>query len=195
MTSVLHSIISNPKLTDIVIVRLNGLVDTNDTIALKSITKQLQLEEEADKKIFGSFAEHLAFLLTCLKIGREKKSRSVVFILEDFHLFCDHTNQNLLYNLFDSAQSNQSPICVIGLTSRLDAVELLEKRVKSRFSHRQIILNPKDISFTERLDIIRKWLSLPTQHVSKVCSRVRTSTNLNFIYCRRSNPSNPPKSL
>lgn len=165
IASVLHSIINDPKLTDIVIVRLHGLVDTNDTIALKSITKQLQLEDETEAKKFGSFAEHLAFLLACLKSGREKRSRSVIFILEDFHLFCDHTNQTLLYNLFDSAQSKQSPICVIGLTSRLDAVELLEKRVKSRFSHRQIILNPKDISFLERLDIIRKWLSLPTQQV------------------------------
>lgn len=161
----MHSIISNPKLQDIVIVRLHGLVDTNDTIALKTITKQLQLEQETDMKIFGSFAEHLAFLLNCLKSGRVKRSRSVAFILDDFHLFCDHTNQTLLYNLFDSAQSDQAPICVIGLTHRLDAVELLEKRVKSRFSHRQIILVPHDVSFSNRLDIIRELLSLPTQKV------------------------------
>lgn len=144
-------------------VRLHGLIDTNDTIALKSITKQLQLEREAGKKIFGSFAEHLAFLLACLKEGRGKRSRSVIFILEEFHLFCDHTNQTLLYNLFDSAQSNPSPICVLGLTSRLDALEMLEKRVKSRFSHRQIILHPIKITSDERLQIIKKWLSLPTK--------------------------------
>ena len=34
----------------------------------------------------------------------------------------------------------QAPICVVGLTCRLDVTELLEKRVKSRFSHRQIFL-------------------------------------------------------
>jgi len=48
----------------------------------------------------------------------------------------------LLYTLFDVAQSSQNPIAVIGSTCRLDTVEeLLEKRVKSRFSHRQIHIN------------------------------------------------------
>jgi origin recognition complex subunit 4 len=45
--------------------------------------------------------------------------------------------QTLLYNLFDIAQSRAAPIIVIGLTTELDVVESLEKRVKSRFNHRQ----------------------------------------------------------
>ena len=85
--------------------------------------------------VFGSFAENLAFLLACLKAGN-KKSKSVMFILEEFDLFCSHHNQTLLYNLFDISQSAQAPICVLGITCRLDVIELLEKRVKSRFSHR-----------------------------------------------------------
>lgn len=35
----------------------------------------------------------------------------------------------------------QTPVCVIGVTPRLDVVELLEKRVKSRFSHRQLCVH------------------------------------------------------
>ena len=34
----------------------------------------------------------------------------------------------------------QAPICVLGVTARLDVLELMEKRVKSRFSHRQLYL-------------------------------------------------------
>ncbi|KAJ6632635.1 Origin recognition complex subunit 4, partial [Pseudolycoriella hygida] len=181
LSSVLQSVINDSVLSDIVIVRLHGLVDTSDAIALASITKQLQLEETVNKRIFGSFAEHLAFLLTCLKSGREHNSKSVCFILEDFHLFCDHTNQTLLYNLFDSAQSDQTPICVIGLTSRFDAVELLEKRVKSRFSHRQILLNPKSISSAERLDIIKTWLSLPTPRGAKSKKSSKEMANSNTL--------------
>ena len=52
--------------------------------------------------------------------------------------------QTLLYNLFDIAQSRAAPIIVVGLTTELDVVESLEKRVKSRFNHRQITMFPTD---------------------------------------------------
>ena len=47
----------------------------------------------------------------------------------------------MLYNLFDIAQARKAPIVVLGLTTRVDVVETLEKRVKSRFSHRHIHLS------------------------------------------------------
>lgn len=123
-------------------VRLHGLIHTDDRLALKGITSQMQLENVVDGKVFGSFAENLAFLLACLKSGEKNVSKSVIFVLDEFDLFCFHHNQTLLYNLFDVSQSAQTPICVLGVTCRLDVVELLEKRVKSRFSHRQIFLFP-----------------------------------------------------
>lgn len=55
-------------------------------------------------------------------------------------MFASHPRQTLLYNLFDVAQSRKAPIAVLGCTTRLDVVEMLEKRVKSRFSHRYIYL-------------------------------------------------------
>lgn len=70
------------------------------------------------------------------------QSKSVVLVLDEFDLFAYHKNQSLLYNLFDIAQSKQNPLCVIGITCRLDVVELLEKRVKSRYSHRAILTFP-----------------------------------------------------
>jgi origin recognition complex subunit 4 len=80
-------------------------------------------------------------------------------------LFCAHHNQTLLYNLFDVAQSAQTPICVLGITSRLDVVELLEKRVKSRFSHRQIFLLPDSDNFEGFLGDFGELLKLPTNKV------------------------------
>jgi hypothetical protein len=53
------------------------------------------------------FAENLTFLLQCLKSGDKDKSKSIIFILEEFDLFCTHHNQTLLYNLFNVAQSAQ----------------------------------------------------------------------------------------
>lgn len=122
-------------------VELMGSIHTDDRIALKDITRQLQLENVVGERIFGSFSENLQFLLDSLKSGNDRKrAKSSIFILDDFELFTQHKNQTLLYNLFDVAQSRQAPIAVIGLCSRLDAVELLEKRVKSRFAHRFLYL-------------------------------------------------------
>ncbi|OQR68156.1 origin recognition complex subunit 4-like [Tropilaelaps mercedesae] len=120
------------------VVKLVGVIHTDDRSALKDITRQLQLENVVGDRIFGSFAENLQFLLDALKSSGQgrSKAKSSIFILDDFELFTQHRNQTLLYNLFDIAQSRQAPVAVVGLCCRLDAVELLEKRVKSRFAHR-----------------------------------------------------------
>ncbi|XP_022045000.2 origin recognition complex subunit 4 [Acanthochromis polyacanthus] len=141
-------------------VHLNGLLQTDDRIALKEITRQLNLENVVGDKVFGSFAENLAFLLEALKKGDRSSSRPVLFVLDEFDLFAHHKNQTLLYNLFDVSQSAQTPVAVVGVTCRLDVLELLEKRVKSRFSHRQIhLLN--SFGFPQYLQTVRTQLSLP----------------------------------
>lgn len=162
ITSVVSTLL--PKDTfrmNTIIVKLNGLVHTDDAFALKSITKQMKLETAVDGKVFTTFADNLSFLLDCLKSGDRSSSKSVIFILEEFDLFCAHSNQTLIYNLFDVAQSAQAPICVIGLTRRNDVIELLEKRVKSRFSHRQIFLFNEDSDVDAKIDVFLELLKLP----------------------------------
>lgn len=159
LLSTLHSLMSkNRYKSNTHLIYLNGNIDTDDRVTLKSITKQLQLENVSDGKVFGSFAENLAFLLECLKTSDRIKSKSVIFILDEVDLFCTHHNQTLLYNLFDTAQSKSASICVIGLTCRLDVIELLEKRVKSRFSHRQIFLFP---TVEHNIQICRNFFLIP----------------------------------
>jgi origin recognition complex subunit 4 len=70
------------------------------------------------------------------------RSQAVVFLIDEFDLFTTHARQTLLYNLFDVAQAHKAPIMVLGMTTRLDVVEMLEKRVKSRFSHRYVYMGP-----------------------------------------------------
>ncbi|XP_067842864.1 origin recognition complex subunit 4 isoform X2 [Heptranchias perlo] len=143
-------------------VHLNGLLQTDVKIALKEITRQLQLENVVGDKVFGSFAENLAFLLEALKKGNRSSSRPVLFVLDEFDLFAHHKNQTLLYSLLDVAQSAQTPVAVVGLTCRLDVLELLEKRVKSRFSHRQIhLLNT--FGFKQYVSMFQQQLSLPKE--------------------------------
>lgn len=139
-------------------VHLNGLLQTDDRIALTEITRQLKLENTLGDKVFGSFSETLQFLLEALKSG-DQSSKPILFLLDEFDLFAHHKNQTLLYNLFDVAQSAQAPICVVGITCRLDVIELLEKRVKSRFSHRQIHLFNSQ-TFKDFLVIFKNLLCL-----------------------------------
>ena len=120
---------------------LSGLIQTDDKLALRDITKQLNLDNVVGDKVFGSFAELLSFLLASLKTG-DSGSKPIIFILDHFETFCSHKNQTLLYNLFDVAQSRAVPITVLGISSSIDVTELLEKRVKSRFSHRHLYLWP-----------------------------------------------------
>ncbi|KKA30340.1 hypothetical protein TD95_002257 [Thielaviopsis punctulata] len=133
-------------------VRLNGFVHTDDKLALKEIWRQLGVEMEVDDDLMKrtSYADTLASILALLShpteiAGAEAEgftSKSVVFIIDEFDMFAYHPRQTLLYNLFDIAQARKAPIAVIGCTTRLDVVDMLEKRVKSRFSHRYVYMTP-----------------------------------------------------
>ncbi|XP_070279153.1 origin recognition complex subunit 4 isoform X3 [Myotis yumanensis] len=70
-------------------VHLNGLLQINDKIALKEITRQLNLENVVGDKVFGSFAENLSFILEALKkefpdkLFAEKWNENVQCLSED----------------------------------------------------------------------------------------------------------------
>ncbi|KAI4213599.1 MAG: hypothetical protein LQ351_003823, partial [Letrouitia transgressa] len=137
------------------VVRLNGFIHTDDKLALREIWRQLGRDIEEDSGAGNNRSNHadiLASLLALLSYSPEapanelvERTKSVIFIIDEFHLFASHPRQTLLYNLFDVAQSRNAPVAVLGLTSKLDVVESLEKRVKSRFGQRYIYLSyPKD---------------------------------------------------
>jgi len=151
---------------NVVLVQLNGSIHIDDKIALKEMTRQLELENVVGDKIFGSFADHLSFLLTSLKTG-DKTSKPIIFVLEEFDLFCSHKNQTLLYNLFDTAQSRAVPICVIGVSCQIDVTVLLEKRVSSRFSHRHLNLMPIE-KFSDYYALISQLMTVTRPSSSKL---------------------------
>jgi len=145
------------------LVLLNGLIHTDDNLALKSIIQQLQMENLDGTFAQGSYADNISFLLESFRTGNKTASKSIIMVLDKFDMFCSHTNQTLLYNLFDSVQSQQNPLCIIGLTSRIDVIELLEKRVKSRFSHNIMMLKPP----SETIQLLERFKHSLT--ISKHC--------------------------
>ncbi|GIY74515.1 origin recognition complex subunit 4 [Caerostris darwini] len=137
-------------------VALDGLVHTTDDLALEDITNQLK--QELEGMSLESFSEKLRFILEALKSGT-KESKSVLFVLDNFEFFCSHKNQNLLYNLFDIAQLQQTPICIIGMCSRPDLLQVLENRVNSRFSHQKVLLF-ENLTLNEYINCAKEFLSL-----------------------------------
>lgn len=93
------------------------------------------------------------------------KPISTVFIIDQFEKLIDMGRQTLLYNLFDIVQRRQAPIAVVGITSLLDSLGNMEKRVKSRFQNR----------------IIRMTLSNSIEMFEQICRSVFV---LNEINCQ-----------
>ncbi|XP_062519644.1 origin recognition complex subunit 4-like isoform X2 [Corticium candelabrum] len=118
---------------------LNGAVQTRDVLALKEIAIQLSLVSELEACYVNSFRDAFSFLLETLRSG-SKESKAIIFVLDEFDRFAQDRSQKLLYSLLEQTQSVNVPVAVVGITCRLDVIELLEKRVKSRFSHQQISL-------------------------------------------------------
>ncbi|THH28953.1 hypothetical protein EUX98_g5241 [Antrodiella citrinella] len=145
------------------VIRLSGHAQTNDRLAMREIAWQLaqqsgtslmslddpddESNQDADNPFLDKSAEpsvlalpppaHLLALISMIPT----LSRPTIIVLDGFDLFALHARQSLLYCLFDTVQharvgANGKGLAVIGVTSRVDTINLLEKRVKSRFSGR-----------------------------------------------------------
>ncbi|OJD37387.1 origin recognition complex subunit [Diplodia corticola] len=172
--------LSRDQRQDFHIIRLNGFVHTDDKLALREIWRQLGKEMDVEEDAAGkNYADTLAKLLALLShpselAGEESDevAKAVIFVMDEFDLFASHPRQTLLYNLFDIAQSRKAPITVLGLTTRIGVSENLEKRVKSRFSHRYVHLSLAK-SFTSFQDMCKSNLMLRPETFAE--SEVTTS--------------------
>ncbi|AGO10632.1 AaceriABR178Cp [[Ashbya] aceris (nom. inval.)] len=142
-----------------VTVRLNGLIHTENA-AINSIATQLENELRRVRKDVpstefqlsqGSLTEVFENILKLLNTVAVQMGRSssvlpraakltVIFIFDEIDQFAGPIRQTLLYNLFDMVEHARVPVCILGCTTKLNILEFLEKRVKSRFSQRLIFV-------------------------------------------------------
>ncbi|KAJ3079039.1 origin recognition complex subunit 4, partial [Quaeritorhiza haematococci] len=195
------------------VIRLNGLVQTDDKIALREMTRQLRLEDEMEKRKFTSYADCLSFILETLSNASTitsstrvkdtpqlpatsstsdppsttsspqkqneatKQSRPIplVILLDEFDLFAGHPKQGFLYTLFDVVMHGNGsgvPVAIVGATCRQDVEVMLEKRVKSRFSHRHILFSPPP-GYVAFLEVLEERLTLKQPRVLEFLERRR----------------------
>jgi origin recognition complex subunit 4 len=167
--------VSKDNAQDYHVIRLNGFIHTDDKIALREIWRQLGKEMDVEEDGSGpgkNYADTLQTLLALLSHPSEQTgehtdhvAKAVIFVMDEFDLFAQHPRQTLLYNLFDIAQSRKAPIAVLGLTTRIDVTNSLEKRVKSRFSHRYVHLSLAK-SFTAFQEICKACLTVQADQLS-----------------------------
>ncbi|KAF5388236.1 hypothetical protein D9615_000436 [Tricholomella constricta] len=164
--------ISNVSGDNPLVLRLSGWTQHSDRLAMREIAYQLGQQTgtsyladgtsldvaaaEHDVEEANPFLDvppsttmsvppssHLPALISVLPtLGRPS-----IVVLDGFDLFALHPRQSLLYCLLDTAQSCRAAagakgLAIIGITSRIDTITMLEKRVKSRFSGRMLRTAP-----------------------------------------------------
>lgn len=166
-----------------IVIHLSGWAQLNDRLAMREVARQLTQqtgrsflsdseadELDADDNVDNPFVDsctavslpppsHLPALISVLPT----LPRPTIVVLDAFDNFTLHARQSLLYCLLDTVQScrvsnGNKGVAVIGVTTRVDTINLLEKRVKSRFSGR-ILRTAAPSSVDTWIDAARKLLS------------------------------------
>ena len=125
----------DPNQTEIMY--FNGFMDTEATKLFQNMRAVAEAEGRS-----------VSVLMDSLKHKCTSSQSTVIVVLDEFDRFCKHTDQTFLYNIFDLSQKCRQ-LFVIGMTTRLDCLELLEKRVKSRMNQTVIHLNCPFTGVTE----------------------------------------------
>lgn len=183
-TTVIDYCLKSEKALDkCVLIKLNGVMETEESLAFKSINYQLE-DVSSPSLTIPSLME------TIIQEEKDQMDRKPFVILVDvFDVFC-RKNQSLLYNLFDVTRKCKH-VLVIGSTTRIDAPELLEKRVKSRMNQIMIYLASPFSNFDEYVlfakrilsrnhgmnDIPDHWM-LPLKNLHKKTSSIRELNKL-----------------
>ena len=145
------------------VVRLDGRLHSDDTVAMRELVRQLTVDLELEPpSATADFAVLLGYLRDIL--ASAFASTAVVFVLDHMELMAvGKAKQTLLYNVSNLLQEDYQ-LAVVGLTQRIDCFDALEKRIKSRFAAQRLHFSPcseeADIAqtITDRLVLTREGL-------------------------------------
>ncbi len=130
-----------------------------------------------------TYEKHMAFVADALRAARARGS-TVLLVLDEFDAFARQSKQTLLYHLLDLTQSKDARFGLVGLTSRLDVVDLLEKRLRSRFSHSKILLSHP--SWETCCQVVSQALNVPagskTPRLPQLASLAQTDMQESLLH-------------
>ncbi|EGV64759.1 hypothetical protein CANTEDRAFT_120716 [Yamadazyma tenuis ATCC 10573] len=128
------------------VIRLNSFIHADDDSALREIAAQFARGLRSQGVESGPIETRqltttFSNILRILDNPDADDTMSIIFVIDDLETFTSGNKQILLYNLFELTQSSRTPICIIGTSTKFTTRELLEKRVRSRFSQRLVVIN------------------------------------------------------
>ena len=159
LSGLLHEFNDEKKSPSVGVVRLSGMLHSDECAALREIARQLCDTWGLSFLKSASFSTNLRFLREVLS-ELDKGHKTVVFVLDCLDLYTAKQKQGLLYNLLDVLQGSQAQAAVVGLSSRHDCLELMEKRARSRFSYRKVVMPAPPAE--EGARVLRELLSAPS---------------------------------
>lgn len=155
------------KIGPLHIITLHGLLHNTPTRAWRHVASKLQicLSSEPENITKSSVEECLGIISSTLNQIR-KQGIAIIFVLDDFERFVnsyDGMLQTVLYSLLNFLQDMRLRGACIAMTSVIDVIDGLEKRVKSRFAHREIVVTLPSNAI-EVLCWVKKVLFHSTEH-------------------------------
>lgn len=173
VTRLLHEVRSSKWDVTPVIVNLNGLLHGSSALsAFRAIARALGGSGEGHAThCLGEIGAHVAEV--------RERGAPLLFVLDEFHRFVHSTAnaaaagghaQTALYSIFNLLQDTQLGAAAVCVTPHVDVSDHLEKRVKSRFSHRAVQVEvPANAEAV--VSFVRTALS-PPGHKLKSCAAV-----------------------
>jgi len=132
---------------DIRAVRINSILTTKETAILNHFAEWLGMDN-SDKQILAHEMQ-----ARMEQYFQSRPEVSVLFILENVEYYVENSKQSLLYKILDMLQYSKIKFAFIGTSQKIDIIDNFEKRIKSRFSHRQILFYSEELStFQECID-------------------------------------------
>ncbi|KRX82727.1 Origin recognition complex subunit 4, partial [Trichinella sp. T6] len=151
----------------VVCVKISGLLISSVSSTLKSIIKQLK------KKVNHGLTE----ISAAEDVQNQDRNHIALLIVMDyFEKFTSQANHKLLYSLLDVTQHTVMPLLLFGLSQRMDVMDFLEKRVRSRLS--QIQFTPfASITFDQYYEAVKSflWIQNPENVDKKTLAKWRKS--------------------
>lgn len=130
-----------------IVVELSGFAHSDEKMAIREIARQLDIHTEGEPEKNWESIEKVSLnktlksLIDLFDRAEEEsyaagaKKKSVIFIVDEMDKFMASSRQSLLYNLLDLCQTSTQGVGLIGVSPRINVIESLEKRIRSRFSH------------------------------------------------------------
>ncbi|KIZ04334.1 Origin recognition complex subunit 4 [Monoraphidium neglectum] len=134
---------SSPANPTLGVVRLHGALHGDERAAFQEIARQLCATFGCTFSRSASYDDNLGFLKDML-LQLRRALKCVVFVIDEVEAYVRVAKQMVLYNLLDALTSSQVQAAVLGVTCQWDVQDAMEKRVRSRFSSRRVLLPPLD---------------------------------------------------